>query len=199
MFKTKSNLWIQVLTLTLHSCSLIVSTSGAVLWAYTFIELGAVGWAGLTIICWRPWTAATRRVALTAAALLHVLIIAHRTTSLTLTVQHQVEETAPWRGEKFVTQISHLYRTLYLLNLLTVLITHGSRSCHLSKRHSGEDIVCRYHHLQDTFPANSWVYTCHSPGSSRQHRTDTGIWSHHRWDRSYHRLHTTPLLSQRNL
>lgn len=80
--------------MTFHRFSFIVSPSGAIFGTCTLIEFGAKGGAGLAVICQGPRTAATGGVALTTAALFHVLIIAHGATGLTHPVQHQVEETA---------------------------------------------------------------------------------------------------------
>lgn len=90
-------LWIlQRQTLTFHSFSFIICASEALLGAGTLVEFRAEWRAGLTVVCQGPWTAATGRVALTTAALLHVLVITHGTTGFTHAIQHQVEETAFW-------------------------------------------------------------------------------------------------------
>lgn len=89
------------LTLTFHRFGFIVSPSGAIFGTCTLIELGTKSGAGLAVIRQGPWTAGTGGVALTTAALFHVLIIAHGATGLTRPVQHQVEETAFWNDTKW--------------------------------------------------------------------------------------------------
>lgn len=79
------------------------------------------------------------------------------------------------------------------------LATHWNRSCRLSKRHSGVGIVCRCRHLQGTSSMSSWVDTYHSLRSGHRHRTDTETWCRHTSDKSCHRPHMTPLLSQKTL
>lgn len=85
---------IEKLTLTFQCFRFIVGTSGAVFGACSLIKFGAKCQAGVAVICQGPRTAATCRVALATAALIHVLIVPRGTACLTHTVQNQVKEAA---------------------------------------------------------------------------------------------------------
>lgn len=78
----------------LQSFSSVVRPSGTFRRAAAFVESGAKCCAALTVVRQGPRTPAAGGVALTAAALLHVLVVAGRTAGLARAVVHQVQEAA---------------------------------------------------------------------------------------------------------